>query len=185
MIWNEILCLGDSITCGARDEYKRSYPLELSKILKDRTGEIYICHEHAICGQTSAELLKKTWDAAKSRKASNIALLLIGTNDSNYKIPVESYEDNIRQIIDILRIHSMHIIVGLLPKLGFTPIYYKNSNLTDDYNNVLLKLSKELNFDICNLSGVEHYYIDGVHFTNKGYVEIAKKFANTILGSQT
>ena len=28
MIWNEILCLGDSITFGARDPYKRSYPVE-------------------------------------------------------------------------------------------------------------------------------------------------------------
>ena len=32
MIWNEILCIGDSLTYGARDEYGRSYPLELAKI---------------------------------------------------------------------------------------------------------------------------------------------------------
>ena len=39
MIWNEIVCLGDSITYGARDEYGRSYPAELSKILLDKTGD--------------------------------------------------------------------------------------------------------------------------------------------------
>ena len=33
MIWNEILCLGDSLTYGARDRYGRSYPAELGKIL--------------------------------------------------------------------------------------------------------------------------------------------------------
>ena len=38
MIWNEILCLGDSITFGARDPYKRSYPNELGQIL---IAEIY------------------------------------------------------------------------------------------------------------------------------------------------
>ena len=32
-VWNEILCLGDSITYGARDEYGRSYPAELGKII--------------------------------------------------------------------------------------------------------------------------------------------------------
>ena len=34
MIWNEILCLGDSITYGAIDEFGRSPTIELSKIMK-------------------------------------------------------------------------------------------------------------------------------------------------------
>ena len=42
MIWNEILCLGDSITFGARDCYGRSYPAELGKILSEKTGELSI-----------------------------------------------------------------------------------------------------------------------------------------------
>ena len=29
-VWNEVICLGDSITYGARDKYGRSYPVELS-----------------------------------------------------------------------------------------------------------------------------------------------------------
>ena len=36
MIWNQILCLGDSLTYGARDRYGRSYPAELGKILSDK-----------------------------------------------------------------------------------------------------------------------------------------------------
>ena len=93
MIWNEILCLGDSITCGARDEYGRSYPMELSKILTERTGEIYICHDHGVCGETSSDLLRRSWDACRMRKDSNIALLMIGTNDTQKNMPVEIYED--------------------------------------------------------------------------------------------
>ena len=38
MIWSEIVCLGDSLTYGARDPYKRSFPAELSKMLSDETG---------------------------------------------------------------------------------------------------------------------------------------------------
>ena len=44
MIWNEILCLGDSITYGARDPYKRSYPAELGKMLTESLKEFYFCH---------------------------------------------------------------------------------------------------------------------------------------------
>ena len=95
------------------------------------------------------------------------------------------YEDNIRQIIKILNIHGMHTIVGLLPKLDFTPIYYKNSYLIAEYNKVLKTLARELDFSLCDLSGTEVHYIDGVHFSNKGYKEIAKKWANKILSSQT
>jgi len=137
LIWNEILCLGDSITCGARDEYGRSYPIELARILTDRTGEVYVCHEHAVCGETSSDLLKRSWDNTARRNAARIALVLIGTNDTACNIPAEIYEDNIRQIVNILKIHGKHIIFGLLPKLEFTPIYYKNTSLIDEYNKVL------------------------------------------------
>ena len=51
MIWNEVVCLGDSLTFGARDRYGRSYPLELGKILSEKTGEFYICHNHGINGE--------------------------------------------------------------------------------------------------------------------------------------
>ena len=46
MIWNEILCIGDSLTYGARDCYRRSYPVELGKILYEKTKEFYICHNY-------------------------------------------------------------------------------------------------------------------------------------------
>ena len=38
-----------------------------------------------------------------------------------------------------------------------------------------------MGFNICDLSGLEKYYIDGVHFTHKGNIEIAKRFMETIL----
>ena len=185
MIWNEILCLGDSITYGARDEYGRSPTIELSKIMKEKTGEVYICHNHGVSGETSVDLLKRTWHATHIHQNSNIVLIMIGTNDTQKAIPIEVYEDNLRQIIDMCRIHGMHVIMSTLPKLGMTPIYYKNSHLISSYNDVITKLSTELTFDICDMSGVEENYIDGVHFTNVGHREIANRWANTILTSQT
>ncbi len=108
MIWNEILCLGDSITYGARDPYKRSYPEELGKILRK-------------------------------------------------------------------------VIMGTLPELSFTPLYISNTKLINEYNKSITKLSKTLNFDICDLSGTEKFYIDGVHYTHKGNIELANRFTHSIL----
>ena len=110
---------------------------------------------------------------------------MIGTNDTQKAIPPEVYEDNLRQIIDICKIHGMHIIVSTLPKLGMTPLYFKNSSLISLYNDVIAKLADELQFDVCDMSGIEKDFIDGVHFTNAGHREIANRWANIILTSQT
>ena len=185
MIWNEILCLGDSITYGARDEFGRSPTVELSKILTEKTGETYICHNHGISGETSSDLLRRTWNACKSHKDSKIALVMIGTNDTQKNIPPEVYRDNLKQIINMCKIHGMHVFLATLPSLGFTPLYFKNSTLISTYNNVIQRLSFDMDVETCSMSGVEKYYVDGVHFTNEGHVEIAKRWASKILSAQT
>jgi len=181
MIWNEILCLGDSITYGSRDPFKRSYPAELGKILTEELKEFYFCHNCGVSGETSSDLLRRTWSNTKSHINAKIMILIIGTNDTQIGIPEDIYEDNLRQIISIAKLHGMKVIVGTLPILHFTPLYISNTNYIDRYNQVIKKLSKTLGFDICNLSGVEEHYIDGVHFTHDGNLELAKRFTNSIL----
>ena len=110
---------------------------------------------------------------------------MIGTNDTQKAIPVEIYEDNLRQIINMCKIHSMYVIVATLPSLGFTPLYYKNSHMIGHYNTIIKNLAEKLNIDICDMSGVEKCYVDGVHFTNEGHKEIANRWAVRILESQT
>ena len=184
MIWNEILCLGDSITFGARDEYGRSYPAELGKILTEKTNEFYYCHNYGISGETSSDLLKRSWNNISSKSNSKIMLLMIGTNDTQSGIPSEIYEDNLKQIISIAYVHKMHVIVATLPKLEFTPIYLSNTSYIYKYNKVIHRLSKTMNFDVCDMTGVEEHYIDGVHFKNSGSVELAKRFSDSILTIQ-
>lgn len=184
MIWNEILCLGDSITYGARDEYGRSYPAELGSILTKLTGEYYHCHNYSKCGDTSSDLLRKTWNAAKSHKEAKIALIMIGTNDTQIPIPEEIYRDNLRQIITIVRLHGKTPILANLPSLGYTPLYLKNCDYIDRYNKIIDDMSKTMGFEVCNMKGTEKYYIDNVHYTNEGYKELAKRFADKILNLQ-
>jgi len=185
MIWNEILCLGDSITYGARDKYGRSYPAELSRILKEKTGEVYVCHNHGISGETSSDLLRRAWNACKSHSNSNIALVMIGTNDTQNNIPVGIFEDNLSQIINMCRIHGMHVLVGTLPQLGFTPLYFKNSKNIEKYNASIFDLAKKMKFEICDMRKTEEFYIDNVHYTHEGYKLLAQKWSEKILSSQT
>ena len=123
MIWNEIVCLGDSLTFGARDPFKRSFPTELGKMLSDETDEFYYCHNFGINGETSSDLQKRAWGNISSRSNAKILLLLIGTNDTQIKIPPHIYEDNIRQIVNVARVHGMYVIDGTLHSIGFTTIY--------------------------------------------------------------
>tara|TARA_R110002074_G_scaffold104417_2_gene225456 strand:+ start:54 stop:617 length:564 start_codon:yes stop_codon:yes gene_type:complete len=185
MIWNEILCLGDSITYGARDRYGRSYPAELGKILFEETGEFYYCHNYSQCGDTSSDLLRKAWNATKGHKEAKLAIIMIGTNDTQSDIPPEIYRDNLRQIVSIAKIHGKIPIVATLPQLGFTPLYLKNCDYIDLYNKVILELSKSMDFEICDMSDTEKYYIDNVHYTHEGYNLLAQKFADKILSLQT
>ena len=90
------------------------------------------------------------------------------------------YEDNLRQMISIAYVHNMYVIVGTLPVLGFTPLYIGNTSNIEKYNKIIYKLSKEINFDVCDMSGLEDYYVDGVHLTNDGNIELADRFFKTI-----
>ena len=155
-----------------------------SKTLTENTGEFYYCHNYGVCGETSSDLLRRAWKNISSHKGSKIMLLMIGTNDTQASISPDIYEDNLRQIISIASIHGMTTIVATLPELDFTPLYLKNKNFIKQYNKVIRKLSRELSFKICDMTGIESFYIDGVHFKHIGNLEIADRFYKTILKLQ-
>lgn len=180
MIWNQILCLGDSLTYGARDQYGRSFPVELGKIMSEKTGEFYICHNYGVNGETSSDLLRRAWNIIKANQDCKIMTLWIGTNDTKNPTPLDIYEDNLRQIILCAKVFGMRVIIGTIPKLTFSPFYMNNRDYTDKYSLVVRKVAKDLSIEICNFEGMEKYLIDGVHFTNEGNVEIAKRFSKII-----
>lgn len=180
MIWNEILCLGDSLTYGARDEYGRSYPAELGMMMSKETGEFYICHNYGVNGETSSDLLKRSWGILRSNKESKIMLLMIGTNDTKKPTPLNIYRDNLRQIILSAKAHGMNVFLATLPQLGFSPHYLTNNEYIKKYNDEIEYLSNKLGCYLCRMDGLEKHLIDGVHFTHKGYEEIAKRWAKKL-----
>ena len=154
---------------------------ELGKILTKITKEFYICHNYGINGETSSDLLRRSWNILKSHKEAKICLLLIGTNDTKIPTPLEVYKDNLRQIISSIKANGKTPIIGTLPDLQFSPYYMFNREYIDQYNNVIRDLAKEHNVILCELKGLAEYLIDGVHFTHEGYNKVAEKWAKTIL----
>ena len=55
----KILCLGDSLTNGARNEYYRDYTLELNYLIKNKKKADNICINESVNGETSSEILKR------------------------------------------------------------------------------------------------------------------------------
>ena len=106
---------------------------------------------------------------------------MIGTNDTKKPTPLDIYSDNLRQIVLSAKANGMTPIVATLPELTFSPFYQSNREYTELYSREVKKLSKSLNFRTCDLTGMEDLLIDGVHFGNEGYKEIARRWSRVIL----
>lgn len=186
MIYHLLLCLGDSLTTGARDTEGRSYPLELGRELSSRTGEDWYCITEAVNGRTSSELARDAYKLVRDYSDVYGVLLLIGTNDSRQGVPADTFEDNVRQIVRACRILGKKVYVLSVP--AFTPerhfLWYSAAarRLLDVYNERLAKLPGVELIDL-HRAVTDADLIDGVHFSHAGNVRIARHVAERLLSS--
>ena len=52
----------------------------------------------------------------------------------------------------------------------------------EKYSNIIREKADLYGYKICDLSHMKDYLVDGVHFGNNGYKEIAQSFFNVIKG---
>lgn len=175
--------VGDSIFFGSRDEYHRSPSVELSKIFWEKENKKVFCANNSIPGETSGKLLKRIYQNCKSCTESKLGCLLIGTNDTQINLPVELYEDNMRQIIMVMQNFYKDVCVGLLPRVYGSGLlsYPKNSQeQINKFNEVILKLQNKMYFFVADFTNMKYNPIDTVHFSNNGYKEMAEILYKTI-----
>src|SRR6516162_3217096 len=177
VIYNVILCLGDSLTTGTRDRYLRNYPLELATRLSARTGEEYYCITEAVNGFTSADLARDAYKIVAAYPDARGVLLLIGTNDSRDGVPTELYLDNVTQIVRSCRILGKKVFVLSIPKIDSRRNYLWYSDQCnqriDEYNLVLKALPHVFFVDIRDVIG-DPELVDGVHFSHEANVRLAE-----------
>jgi lysophospholipase L1-like esterase len=184
MIYHLLLCLGDSLTTGARDTEGRSYPLELARELSSRTREDWYCITEAVNGRTSSELARDVYKIARGYTDVHGVLLLIGTNDSRHGVPPDTFEDNVRQIVRVCQILGKKVYVLTIP--AFTPerhfLWYSAEarRLLDAYNE---RLSTLQGVELIDLSRAvdDTLLIDGVHFSHEGNLRVARYLAERLL----
>lgn len=172
-----VLCVGDSLTFGARDEYHRSYPAELSRLFWENEQRSVYCVNHGISGETSSQLLKRIYANARSCSQAKVALLLIGTNDTFLPQPLPIYRDNLRQCIAVLQEDREHVGIGFLPPaLGpGLPNYPRDAQQQiDAFNGVIREVAADSNCFTADFRGLGECIIDTVHMNHAGYVQMAE-----------
>jgi lysophospholipase L1-like esterase len=189
MIFNSILCIGDSLTFGARDEYYRGYPAELSKMLNDKDpNQFWVCINEGISGERSGDLLKRIPKILNYQDA-HLVLLETGTNDTRDFIPVEIFKDNLYQIVMTIRCsrsvlgNRKLILASLVSVRGPGLVCYstKSEHYLEQYNVALKEIADKYAIPYVDLTGLKDYRIDGCHFDNKGYREVARLFMEKII----
>ena len=133
MNYNSVLCVGDSITFGSRDDKGSNYPLEMESILEEKAGELWICIGDGICGETSSDLVHRFYKLISLYYPKIYEICLFeGVNDAKDEkntLP-EIYSKNIEHCIKICKIFGKKLFLGTIPeKKGIlAPSYGKNTN---------------------------------------------------------
>jgi lysophospholipase L1-like esterase len=185
MNYQNILCLGDSQTYGARTY--GCYPLHLAKILTDRTAYEWRAINRSVNGYTARDLWFLVNENIDSIHDTFQCCLLIGANDVSKKTSLPLFEEYYRQILRSLRIKKYKAIYcGEIPPIhadGHVFFERASTDLRLEYNEVIRKLTeevKEARFVVMR-ELPRSFYEDPVHFNEQGNVEVAESFAEVLV----
>lgn len=182
---DSVICFGDSITNGARDEYHRNVALELSDILTESQGNRIYCHNEGINGETTSEMADRAYATFSGYPEANYLTIQGGTNDTKVPIPPQMFERNLRYILDVAEYFDLVPTLALIPPIDGPglPCYDENhgNSVISQYNDRIRGISKKRDIIVTDLSDLSSkLYQDSVHLNHEGYEEIAKRWAETI-----
>lgn len=186
MIYGTILCVGDSLLTGARDEYDLSVPMLLGDCLS-RGSQQWIAIDEAVNGETSGSLLRHLYKTVRGYPEAKDVIICVGTNDA--KIPALPDNHFIRNYIEILKtltILGRRAFMCTVPQReGFGAPDRINAEAVDRYNECISNLAMiDSSMTIVDIRKIpKGYRPDGIHFNNKGNQWVAKKIAETLICS--
>lgn len=186
MVYGFILCIGDSLTFGSRDNYGRDYAFYLGKILSEKYMQEWVAVSEGVPGETSSQLAKRVYKVIKKYPECYEIIFLTGTNDSKDNIitPVKIFKENIIHIVRIAKACQRKIYFCTIPDMvGFgCPDYtIRSLNRIKEYNKALEDIRNDDGIRLVELRGMDKkYYADGVHMNSTGYEEIAKRVSEVI-----
>lgn len=185
MNYQNVLCLGDSQTFGARTY--GCYPLQLARILTERTAYEWRTINRSVNGYTARDLWFLANEQIDSIADTYQCCLLIGTNDVGNKTPPQLFKEYYRQIVRALRIKQYKAIYcGEIPPIhadGHVFFDRPSSELRLQYNGIIREAIEETHearfVPMKDLPRT--FYGDPVHFNEDGNRQVAESFADVMV----
>jgi len=190
MVYGFILCIGDSLTYGSRENYGRDYAFYLGKILSEKYDQGWVAIAEGLPGETSSELATRVYKTIRKYPECYEVIFLTGTNDSKDNIitPVEIFKENIEQILRVAKVCKKKVYLCTIPDMvGFgCPDYtVRSSHRIEEYNKVIESMAEDNEVKLVELRGIdENMYSDGVHLNCEGYKEIARRVSEAIISER-
>lgn len=175
----KILCLGDSLTNGARDEYYRSYPMELADLILARRTDFYLCINAGVNGDTTSHIRHRATTLLPAHRDARFVLVLGGTNDAKVPLPPTILRSNVEGVVRLGEALKVEVVLGLLPRVHGPGLpNYAPASVNDSiarYNEVLGAVAMNLGLRYADFSAYPaRLFCDGVHMTHEGYCRMAE-----------
>jgi lysophospholipase L1-like esterase len=183
--YQNILCLGDSQTFGARTY--GCYPLYLAESLTSKTPYCWRAINRSVNGYTARDLWFMLNVEIDTLSDVFQCCLLIGTNDVGNVTPVHLFKEYYRQIIRTLCIKNFKAVYcGEIPPIhpdGHVFFDKESARRREIYNEAIQQVVGENTTAIwVPLPGLDREaYEDPVHFNETGNQRVAVAFAEAIV----
>ncbi len=146
--------LGDSYTIGTSVDSKDNFPTQLTRDLNAHGLKVRLVTNPAQNGWTSQQLIDNElliWD----RSAPALTTLLIGVNDFNQGVPIETFHANLKNILD--HVKKTKVILITIPDFSVTPTGKtygdpkSNSTGIQKFNKVIKEEGKVRNLPVVDI----------------------------------
>lgn len=187
-LFEQGVCLGDSLVAGARSRFGLAEAL--AEELNSRAPKRWLFRSEAWNGDTVLQLLRRIDQKPWLWRDVTFATVIIGTNDAKTSVatPPDLFRMLYGQLLDRLEVAKLLVFPGLVPKLhvdgALASPYDARCNARIDEFNAIIRAE-------CRARGWEEWLVDtetfpsgalvdGVHFSEDGMRELARRFADRI-----
>ena len=185
MNWETIICLGDSITIGARSML--GYPEYCGNSLSELTNKHWHVINHATSGYKTIDLCRCVTNNFANLKSfkPDVISIMIGTNDLKTKTNYEDFRIAYEQLIIKARLilGNNEILLLKIPQLMegvMRPYKIQMNNEVGKYNEIIEEISKKEGLSLHSMESTEDDFYDGVHLNDKGSKRWGKMLADYI-----
>lgn len=193
-----LLLFGDSIVHGSWDSEGGGWGQRLRRRLQERSTEnrMFVVYNLGICGDTSAQVLKRFSSEAGSRtRCANRTIVLFGfgvndakhnTETGTYRVSREEYPQNASTLIAQARLVTPHVAFTSILPIDETKTRPLPWNLSEELRGADVDAYDATLRDVCRQSGVPYFALrdlpwpseafdDGLHPTPASHERIAQR----------